>query len=66
MTELLIRNIFKMWLIGKTNVSRKAKKERERKEDRARYEMEGGTPLSIGTQVLADVILFFGNIRLSA
>lgn len=42
MTELLIRNIFKTWLIGKTKVSRKAEKERERKEDRARYEMEGG------------------------
>lgn len=43
------------------------KREREReKKDRARYEMEGGTPLSIGTQVVADVILSFGNIRLSA
>lgn len=47
-----------MWLIGKTKLSRNTKKkERERKIEKIWEDMEEGTPLSIGTQVLAGVIL---------
>lgn len=59
MTELLIRDSFKMWLIGKTKrILHQERRQRKReKEKKIEQDMRWNTSLSIGTQVLAGVIL---------